>query len=102
MGRFVAEKTVVRKVNGMEIVFWDEKSIYLRKDGARMWTIFHRWFAPEIDYRHHWKLFRKRLLNKKSLSYLECFEVAAEHGILATSSDRELTFDRKEIEVRDG
>lgn len=102
MGRFKAEKMVVRKLNGIEIVFWDGWTIYVRESDCQRWTIFHRWFAERGSYSNGWQDFRRELMSQKRLTYLHCFEMAAKYGIASTTTDRELKFEGKEIEVKNG
>ena len=95
MGRFKAAGVVVRKVDDLTIVFYDSKSIYVY-DSRGNCTVFHRWYAPRGKY-HDWHEFYKRLRNNRHLSLLKCYELAAEHEVVAQRSDRKFNLNEKGV-----
>lgn len=79
MGRFRAEAIRVKKVGDLTIVFYDEKRIYIQKNGN--WTLFHRWGAPLGFYGRSWKHFRKLLIRETTITYEHCFHLAFRYDI---------------------
>lgn len=97
MGRFHAEKIIVREIGGMEIVFWDKYSIYV-KDATHCF-VFHRWYAPRGSY-GEWKKFKQLLLQRRHLQLVDVFELADKHGILFKRAVRHLQWKEKAVEIR--
>lgn len=100
MGRFKAKGITIRETNGLEIVFWDERTIYVRKSGERRYTVFHRWFAERGSYTNGWQDFRKNLWRSNRLSIIYCYELAAQFDVVSFCTDRELDFSQKTVFYR--
>lgn len=81
MGRFRAKAVMVRRVNDLEIVFYNRETIYVGNMGK--WYIFHRWFAPRGSYNGGWRQFRHLLLYEKGLDLTHCYRLAFLHDIQA-------------------
>ena len=101
MGRFKAEHITIRRVNGLEIVFRDRSSIYVRHEQDRGYTVFHRWYAQLGSYSGGWGQFRQKLWRDKKLSLLKCFEIAAQYGIQSLHTDRELKLEGEKVVYRE-
>lgn len=99
MGRFLAERVIVRRVDDLEIVFWDKYSIYVEWPGFRY--VFHRWYPPKGTY-DEWRKFRQLLLRRKSLTSRDVFELANAHEVLFRYADGTLEWNKKPVEVRIG
>lgn len=76
MGRFRAEKIIVRDINNIRIVFYDRESIYVRDNMNNRWTVFHRWLAPKGSYNNGWRQFRHLLLYEKRITFNHCYRLA--------------------------
>lgn len=100
MGRFKAEGVIVRELDEIAIVFWDSQSIYVYPSGHKKGVIFHRWFAERGSYRY-WHDFRIRMLQRRHLTYLACFELAAQYDIVATLTDERLDLSKVKVIKRD-
>lgn len=99
-GRFRAEKVIIRRLPDIEIIFLNKETICVfpaRGSG----TQFHRWFAELGSYDGGWRQFRDRMMKCKSLTYLKCFEMAAEYGIANVSARGHPELNDEEIEVRE-
>lgn len=99
MGRFLAERVIVRKINDLEIVFWDKYSIYVEWPGYRY--VFHRWYPPRDTY-DDWRKFRQLLLKRQQLNFRDVFELAAVHDVLFRHADGILEWSGKPVEIRFG
>ena len=77
---FRANAVIVREVNGLRIVFYNQETIYVQ-DENKQWTIFHRWFAPRGSYNAGWRPFRYKLLYQKKLDINHCYRLAFQHDI---------------------
>ncbi len=82
MGRFRADKIIIREDNGLSIIFYDAQSIYVMKDDG-YGVVFHRWWAPRGSYGHgtNWSAFRKGLMESKRISLSYCYELASKWDI---------------------
>lgn len=101
MGRFRAEAVIVRKLPEVTIIFWDKESIYVYPIGGGGGTIFTRWADKKGSYSDYWHDFRVRMLQRKRLSFLQCYELAAEYDqILAIHTDRQLDLSKVKVEYR--
>lgn len=77
---YKADAVIIREINGIQIVFYDKETIYVR--GARgEWVIFHRWFAPRGFYNDNWRGFRKKMLYQKKIDLRHCYHLAFQHDI---------------------
>lgn len=99
MGRFRAERVIVREIDGMEVIFWDGFSIYVTT--SNITYVFHRWYAPKGSY-NAWRKFRHLLMHRHHLTLGAACRLANRYGILATCSDAKLNWDGKRVEVRFG
>lgn len=97
MGRYKAEHITIRRINGLEIVFRDRLSIYVRREGEKGYTVFHRWYAPRGSYTGGWSNFRQKLRRSRKLSLLSCFETAAQYDIQSLHTDRELKLEGEDV-----
>lgn len=86
MGRFRAGKIIIRKVNGLSIIFYDGTSIYVMQDATGYGTVFHRWWAPRGSYGRgtNWSAFRRGLLETKQITLGYCYELATRWDISFT------------------
>ena len=75
MGRFRAEKVIIRDVNGIRIVFYDHENIYVRNTSG-CWVVFHRWFSQKGSYNNGWRQFRHLLLYEKKIDFNHCYRLA--------------------------
>lgn len=101
-GRFRAEKIIVRKLSAIEIIFLDKQTICVfPTKGLGSGTQFHRWFAELGSYDGGWRQFRDRMLKYKNLTYLKCFELAAQFDIESVSARGHPDLSSDEIEIRD-
>lgn len=99
MGRFRAERVIVREIGDMEVIFWDGFSIYAIT--PRLSYIFQRWYAPKGSY-HTWRKFRHLLMHRRHLTFDTICRLADRYGILATCSDTKLNWRKKRVEIRFG
>lgn len=96
---YKAEAVIIRELNGIKIVFYDQETIYVR--GARNeWIIFHRWFAPRGSYNKNWRPFRCKLLYRKNIDMAQCYRLAFQHDISAQRANREPDLSKFKIEER--
>lgn len=99
-GRFRSEAIIVRKVDGLRIIFWDSESIYVYYDKGKG-VIFQKWEHHDRRYyTDYWKDFRRRLLQRKHLTLLQVHEMAAEYDVIATHTLRELDLSKEKVEYR--
>lgn len=99
-GRYRAEKIIVRRLPEVEIIFLDKQTICVYPNQGSG-TQFHRWFAELGSYENGWKQFRDKMMRNKNLTYLKCFEIAAEYGIANVSARGHPELSDEEIEVRE-
>lgn len=97
MGRFCAERIIVREMDGVKIIFWDKSSIYMQ--WSKLCYVFHRWYAPKGTY-NEWRNFKQLLLHRKNLTPHDVFELANRYGILSKYSVGHLKWKKKPIEIR--
>lgn len=99
MGRFRAEKVIVRDINNIRIVFYDKESIYV-KDANGRWTVFHRWLAPRGSYNNGWRQFRHLLLYEKKLDINHCYRLAFRYDILSQLAYKAPDLSKFKVQVR--
>lgn len=103
MGRYRAERVIIKELPELTLVFWDWNSIYARpKTGLRQWYVFHKYHAPLGTYTKSWRPFKRRLLKSKTLNFTKCCQLASRYEILARGAVGKLNFDKKAIEIRFG
>lgn len=99
MGRFKANGIIVRKMDGLTIVFYDKYSIYAYPDKG-FGCVFHRWGAPRGSERN-WSRFRDKLLRYKNLNIMICCRIASQHdSVLVKSGVRKLNLENKTVILR--
>lgn len=85
MAKYQADGTVVRHVDGLEIVFWSDCSVYIKsnKSGAiQMTYCFHHWFWTQDHYhKNHWRYFVWALKYNQKLTLDKIFEIARRHEV---------------------
>lgn len=101
MGRFKADKIIVRRLPEVVITFYDKETIYSFPRGFANGTIFHRWFAPRGSYSNGWSQFRRQLLRQRHLDMARCHELADKYGILYVGTDRPPKLKLEDIKYRD-
>lgn len=99
MGRFKANGIIVRKMDGLTIVFYDKYSIYAYPDRG-FGCVFHRWGSTKGDYMNNWNPFRRKLMRYKHLDINKCCSLASYHQILIKSTDRKLNLENKTVILR--
>ena len=99
-GRYRAEKIIVRRLPTIEIVFLDKQTICVFPNKGSG-TQFHRWFAELGSYDGGWKQFRERMLKYRNLTYVKCFEIAAQFDIESVSARGHPDLSDKKVEIRD-
>lgn len=99
MGRFYSARVIVRKIDDMEIIFWDKYSVYVERPNCRY--IFHRWYTPKGSY-GEWRKFRQLLLHRRYLDFRDVFELADRHGVLFKHAVGHLQWKEKPVEIRFG
>lgn len=78
--RFVAEAICVRKTNGLEIVFWDNKSLVVKAGLTVVW--FHHWFySPRGFHAESYGRFVRCLKNHRHLSLPYIYRIAQKYSI---------------------
>ena len=84
MKHFRAEAVIIKRVNNVEIIFWNKEEIYVRNTDTNQWTLFHRYFAPKGSYTGGWSQFRHLLLYEWAhLDYNHAYRLAFRWGILS-------------------
>lgn len=99
MGRYRAQRVIVREIGGMEIIFWDGFSIYVITPYIAY--VFQRWYAPKGSY-DTWRKFRHLMMHRKHLTFDIACRLAARYGILGQRSGAKLNWKNKPVEVRFG
>lgn len=100
MGRFKADKIIVRLLSEVAITFYDKETIYVFPKGCGNGTIFHRWFAPRGSYGNGWSQFRRQLLRQRHLDLARCHELADRYGILYVGTDKPPKLNPEDIKYR--
>lgn len=78
--RFVAEAVCVRKTNGLEIVFWDNKSLVVKSGLTVVW--FQHWFySPRGFHAESYGRFVRCLKNHRHLSLPYIYQIAQKYSI---------------------
>lgn len=98
-GRFRAKAIVVRQVNGIEIVFYDSRSIYVKSEYG-VWVVFRRW-GGERDlgsYSSGWRNFRTMLMYEKSITFTHCHQLAFRNDIISFMAKKP-ELDGKTVEI---
>ena len=99
MGRFKAKAVIIRYVNDIKIVFYDNQSIYVFDEKAG-WHLFHRLLAPLGSYNHGWRQFRHLLLYEKQLDLAHCYRLAFRYNISSQIAKRAPDISKFNIEER--
>lgn len=99
MGRYCAERTIVRHTSDLQIIFRDKYSIYVESSMGRY--VFHRWYAPRGSY-GGWHIFRQSLLTRRRISLSDIFEWANANDILFERSYGRIKLAKKDLEIRFG
>lgn len=103
MGRYRAERVIVRDLPELVIVFWDWSSIYIQpKSGMRQWYVFHKYHAPLGTYTNSWRPFKRRLMKTKALTFEKCCQLAVRYNILAKGAVGRLHWEQRPVEIRFG
>lgn len=100
MGRYKAERIIVKECPELTVVFWDNSSIYVYPKGYNYGLVFHKYHAPLGTYTKSWKPFKRRLLKIKYLRLSKVFELADYYEILYKGSVGRLDFNKKPVEIR--
>lgn len=101
MGRFRADKVIIRRLPEVVITFYSRESIYVFPRGAHNGAIFHRWWAPRGSYCGGWQAFRRKLYRYKHLDLAKCHELAHYHEVLYVGTDRPPKLHQKSIKYLD-
>ena len=75
------EKIKIRKIDGLEIIFYDKKTIYVKhRYGV---SVYNRWLVQERGfYKNKWARFRDEILRKrKNLTWGEINALAEKYEI---------------------
>lgn len=101
MGRFQAERVIIRDLPEITVVFAGTATIrvYPKGHSSRVY-IFHNWFGPRGSYVEYFQPFRRKLLRTKDLTLQKCRELAEYHGVFVTSTDRSLDLSKRQVEIR--
>lgn len=101
MGRFVSERTIIRELPEVTIVFSGRSTIhvYPRNYPGRAY-IFHNWFGQLGTYTEHFQPFARKLLRNSDLDMQKIRELAEYHGVFVSSTDRPLDLSKKPVEIR--
>lgn len=100
MGRYKAERIVIKDLPELSIVFWDKSSIYVYPKTDQAPVVFHKWFAPRYTYSNGWRQFKDKLWHLHRGSVQKCFQMADYHGVLYQVSVGRLDFNKKLVEIR--
>lgn len=72
----------IRKVDGLTVVFWDCRTIYMKRDRDFFWTVYHRWFHRKRGFcTTKWKPWAKAIRHNRHLDMSKITEKAIELGI---------------------
>lgn len=72
----------IRKVDGLTVVFYDARTIYMKRDRDYFWTIYHRWFHRQRGFcTTKWKPWAKAIRHNRHLDMTKITEKAIELGI---------------------
>lgn len=72
----------IRKVDGLTIIFYDARTVYVKPDNAYFWTVFQRWFHRERGFcTNKWKPWTKHLRHNRHVSLQVITSQAIERGI---------------------
>lgn len=100
MAKFRAEGIIVRKLEKVEIIFYDSHSIYVYGRNNPTGVIFHRWYAPLGSYTDGWQDFRRKLLRYKKLDLNKCFELSHQHSVQSSGTGSRLDLKGKKVIYR--
>lgn len=76
------ETILVRDVNNMHIVIYDERTVYIKSNGLITYC-FHRWFHSKRNfYTENWKPFILLLRKKKNFTFTEVLRMAYDLDIV--------------------
>lgn len=101
MGRYKAERIVIKDLPELVIVFWDNSSVYVYpKNERQSVVVFHKWFAPRYTYTNGWRQFKDKLWHWRCGSMKKCFQMASNHGILYQVVVGKLDLREKPVEIR--
>lgn len=102
MGRFRQERTIIRVMPELTLVFNDNGSIYAFPQNAKFPYFWHNWYAPLHSYERNWQPFRYSLLHTKNLSFERCCQLAYRYGVLGKTAVGRLDLRKKSVDVRFG
>lgn len=100
MGRYKAERTIIKLFPDLTIVFYDHKSIYVYPSGDQRGYIFHSWHAPLFNYRDNWLPFKKALLKRRYLDSETCWSLAYDYGVPYKTASSRPEIKGKPVELR--
>lgn len=100
MGRYKAERIVIKILPELTLIFWDNSSIYLFPKNGQTPVVFHKWFAPRFTYTNSWRQFRDKLWHLHHGSVKKCFQLAYEHDVVYEISVGRLDLRKKLVEIR--
>lgn len=99
MGKFKAERIIIRELETIDIIFWQANSIYVFYKNTNQGAVFHNWFEHG-RYVTNWEPFRCKLLRYQNLTMAKCYELAAYHEVDHSGMGRGLKLDGKSVELR--
>lgn len=88
----------IREVDGLTIIFWDARTIYVKTEYGT-WNVIHRWFHVQRGFcTNYFRPFQKKLRHNKHLSWSYIAENAVKYD-LTISWARQPDLSKVEIEM---
>lgn len=100
MGRYRAERIIVKMCTDGVLVFFDSSSIYLFSPHFTGPFVFNKWFAPLGSYRESWKPFKDALLNRRKLESANVWKLANRYGVVYQDAVGKLDLRKRKVEIK--